>query len=142
MCQRQEVEANQDDEDIHDSTDPSSDASNLVEVGSMIGPAHSQIRHTPEDPAKERVEERAHQCQQVSKERNDLGDDESSDPRQRQDTCPRGPADDRVVALVTSTLENSEEYEPGSDRRIQNPEEEQRRNHERESGLGVDLVAQ
>ena len=56
----QEVDTNKDDEDIHDGSDPTSQAPNLVEIGAVVGSPHPEVGNAPEDPAEEGIEQGTH----------------------------------------------------------------------------------
>ena len=58
-----EVNANENDEDIHNGSDPTSPAADLVEVGAIVHSPHPEVGNAPEDPTKEGIEQRTHQSQ-------------------------------------------------------------------------------
>ena len=52
----QEVEAHDNDEDIHYGSDPAPPAANFVEVGAVVHSPHPKVSNAPEDPAEEGIE--------------------------------------------------------------------------------------
>ena len=106
-----------------------------------VSTPHPHVRSAPENEAEERIKERAHQGQQVRKEWNDLGDDESGDPSASQDTGPCRPANDGMISLVARTLENPKEDEACRHRGVKDTQEDQSWNHERKCHFLVQLIA-
>ena len=139
---RQEEKADDNDENIDDCTPNAPDTSRLVPSWPVVRPSHTDVRNTPENPAEEAVEKRAHQRQQIAKERNDLGDDEGKDPGASQNGCPSEPADKRVVAEMACAGVQAEEDEASGDGCIEHTQEDQRRNHEAERNLEEGLVTE
>ncbi|KAG9796119.1 hypothetical protein KCU88_g5, partial [Aureobasidium melanogenum] len=138
----QEINADNNDENIHQKANPSSNAAFAIVARTQVGFAHAQVRHAPEDPAEEAVEERTHERQQIGEEGDDLGDDEGDRPCHGQNSGPGNPANHSVRGLVNSTLKQSEEDKSSRDRGIQDAEEDQGRHHEREGHLLVNVVAE
>lgn len=138
----QHEDAEDDDEHIEREPPDASDTPPRHPPGSIVGLAHAKISHAPKDEAEEGVEQRTHQTQQVGEEGNDLGDDKGHDPGDGQDSRPRRPPDDRVVALVARALEDAEEHEAGRDGGVEDSEENEGGDHEGESDLLVEFVAE
>ena len=112
VCARsQEEESNKNQEDVKDSTEPSTNATDHVETGSVVLGPHAKIGCTPEDETKEGIKQGTHNGQQVREEGDDLGNDPSSDPESRKDGSPRSPTNHSVVALVAATFKQTEEDE-------------------------------
>ena len=88
----QKQQANTTENDVEDETCPSPDSTDCPEPRTVGFLSHAEISHTPEDEAEERIEQRAHQREQVGEERNDFCDNESQNPKDGEDACPRGPA--------------------------------------------------
>jgi len=126
----EKVEPDDNDEDIHQESNPATDAPLLVEARAKIRPAHAKVGDTPEDPAEERVEETAHERQEVGEEGNDFCDDESDDPSRGEDGCPCSPAQDRVRGLVSAAFEDAEEDKTRRYGRVEDAEEDQCWNHD------------
>ena len=137
----QHEDPNDDDSNIQTEAPDPSEPPPLDPARAVVGIAHAQIGHAPEDEAEKGVEERAHQRQQVGKERNDLGDDERYDPRDGQDAGPRSPPDNGVVALVPGSFKDAEKEEASGDGGVEHTQEDEGRDHEGERHLEVRLVA-
>lgn len=138
----EEIKSHNDDEDVHQETNPSTDTSLPVETRPEVGVAHTDVRDAPENPTEEAVEQTAHQGQKVGEEGNDFGDDEGENPREGEDAGPRGPAHKSMRGLVTSAFEQAEKDKSGRDRGVENTKEDQGRNHEGEADFFVDVVSE
>lgn len=138
----EKVNSHNNDEDVHQESDPSTNAPLLVETRTKVGPAHPKVRDAPEDPAEEGVEQTAHERQQVGEKGNDFGNDKSDNPGCGEDAGPRGPAHDGMRGLVSAAFEDAEEDEPRRHRRVEDAEEDQGRDHEGEGHFLVNVVAE
>ena len=136
-----EVHTHHDDEDVDNEPNPSSQTPLLVESRTQIRPSHSKVGDAPKNPAKERIEKSTHKRQQIGEEGDDFGDDEGKHPGEGENTCPRCPADNGVIRFVPRAFEDAEEDESGTNRGVENPEEDQSRDHEREGYFLIHLVA-
>ncbi len=76
----QEQQANEAKYDVEEESDVSTKSAILPEIRSILLPAKSNVRHTPEDEPEKRVKQRAHEREQVGEEWNDLSDDEGENP--------------------------------------------------------------
>lgn len=138
----QEEESDDDQENVEDETNPAPKTSCLVKIGAMIGSAHPNISHAPEDESKEGIEQRAHDGKQVREEGDHLRDDPGPNPEGSQDGRPRSPSDNGVVALVASAIKQAEENETRRHGSVEHPQEDDGRNHERECDFLVDFIRQ
>ena len=138
-CQSKDAKA--DDEDIHQKSNPATNASLLPETRTQISSSHSNVGNSPKNPAKEGIEEGTHKREQIGEEGNDLGDNQSSHPCESEDTCPRCPTNDRMVRLVARAFEDAEEDKTGGDGCVQDTQENQGWDHERERNFLVNLVS-
>lgn len=87
-----EVEADDDQRDVDNSSDDAPDTLSLPPSGTVVCLAHTDVCGAPEDPAEEGIEERGHQRQQVGEEGDNLSDDEGEDPQDREDASPCAPS--------------------------------------------------
>lgn len=69
-----------------------------------------------------------------------MRDDEGTDPSQKEYTGPRSPTDDGMLVLVLRIFEKAEKYQTGRNRCVQDAQEDECRDHERESDLLVDRL--
>lgn len=137
-----EQEANANQENVEHRAEPAFEAAHFVEVGSVVGFAHAQVGHAPEDEAEEGVEERAHQGQQVAEEGDDFGDDEGEGPQAGEDAAPAYPAERGVRGQVAGVGEDAEEEEACGDGGVEHTEEDDGGDHEAEADFQVGLVAE
>jgi len=136
----QEKQSDHAEDNVEKESEISPETACLPEVRAVCGLAHVEVCHAPEDEPEERVEQGAHQRQQIGEERNDFGDDECEDPEDGEDGCPCGPTNHGVVTHVACVVEEAEEDEACRYRGVENTKEDDGRNHEGKGNLLVHFV--
>jgi hypothetical protein len=139
---RQEQQSDQAQQNVEEEPKVSPETARLPEALAILGSPQAHVCNTPENESKERVKERAHQRQQIGEEGNDFGDDEGKDPENSENSDPAHPADESVVANVSSSSKYAEEDEARRYRGVQNSKENDRGNHKGEGNLLVHFVFQ